>query len=436
MSRSLLNTKKYERLKGPAMSLLVAIALSGAVFAQPVQDQFYADESYGRSSRHSSLKFRSRPGPVLKKERGRGEDQDEEEGNGRWFLFKEVVFSAAYFFHAVAGIPPGDRSKDHFELSPRPPGNYIGLDLVKTFTSASFMNKALPAWLQLKAMDLHPRFVYDNLEKNAGLNRVKFAPQDFWLRFNPGGFDRLMLRVGQFVIPYGVNPILAPRQRFILPIEATDLGLKWDWGLDLKGPAGEYDWELAVSIGSGEALHSPHLFTGSDRASFLISGRFGYPAYWDFQQGFSFLIGDLPAIMGPTVLSDVAISRWRIAYDLFHKHGTYLMTGAQIGYGQDGFAGDEKFVALTAGKTADVLSSRAWADWIVPKYQNVRLAVQFESVFRDLSTSGSHDTAIIFQVGYSFTTSITMNLYYREELNRSMGERNDGVYFSFIHYGS
>jgi len=36
-------------------------------------------------------------------------------------------------------------------------------------------------------MDLHPRLVYDPMEMDSGLDRVKFAPQDFWLRFNPGG---------------------------------------------------------------------------------------------------------------------------------------------------------------------------------------------------------------------------------------------------------
>jgi hypothetical protein len=310
------------------------------------------------------------------------------------------------------------------------------LDYVKTFTTSSFINKRLPDWLQLKVMDLHPRLVYDRMEESDGLEKVKFAPQDFWLRFNPGGVDRLMLRVGQFVIPYGVNPILAPRQRFLLPIEGTDLGLKWDWGLDLKGPAGSYDWEIATTIGSGEALHSPQLFTGSDRASYLITGRIGSPTYWDFQHGFSFLYGYLPVIMGPTVKSDVAISRWRIGYDAFYKYGTYLMTGVQLTYGQDGFAGDEEFVGVTGGKTADVLCTRAWADWVIPKYQNVRLAIQFESVLRDLSTSGADDTAVIFQVGYSFTTTITAMLDYREELNPSMGKENDAIYFTFIYYGS
>ena len=38
---------------------------------------------------------------------------------------------------------------------------------------------------------------------------------------------------------------------------------------------------------------------------------------------------------------------------------------------------------------------------------DLRLAAQYESVVRDLNRSDSDDTAVIFEVGYSVTTSIT-----------------------------
>jgi hypothetical protein len=360
---------------------------------------------------------------------------DDEAGTGRSFLYKELVISGLYSPEGVTGIPPNDRSEDHFELSPRPPGSYIGLDYVKTFTGASPVNKVLPDWLSVSAINLHPRLLYDRMEDGDGLHPLEFTAQDLWVRFHPGEVDRLTLRVGQFVIPYGVNPIQAPRQRFLLPLEASDLGLKWDWGLDLKGPLGSHDWEIAATIGSGEGLHSPHLFGGSKRSSHLITGRLGAPTYWDFQYGFSFLYGDLPVIRGPNVFSDAAISRWRTGFDTFHRFGTYLMAGAQLTFGQDGFDGDEELVGITGGKTADVLGSRAWVDWVVPTHQDLRLAAQFESVNRDLSTSDSDDTAVILEVGYSFTTAISAMLDYREEFNRSMGEESDAIFLTFIYYG-
>ncbi|MFQ5599300.1 MAG: hypothetical protein ACE5G2_01960 [Candidatus Krumholzibacteriia bacterium] len=362
--------------------------------------------------------------------------EEEEEGAARSFLYRELVLSGFYSPEGVVGVPPDDHSEDHFEFSPRPPGNYIGVDYVRTFSSFSFVNRnLLPDWLRLSALDLHPRVVFDRMEESDDGDQVKLVCQDFWARLNPGSVDRLMLRVGQFVIPYGVNPILAPRQRFLLPLEATDLGLKWDWGLDLKGPVGQYDWEFAATIGSGEALRSPHLFDSSDRTSYLVTGRIGAPTYWDFQYGFSFLYGDLPTIRAAKLMGEVAVSRWRVGLDTFHKYGTYLMSGLQATYGQDGFTGDHRFVRISGGKTADVLGYRAWVDWVVPQHLDLRFAAQFESIIRDLSKSNTDDTAVILEASYSLTTSTTVTLDHRVELNRSMGDENDAFFFTFVYYG-
>lgn len=366
------------------------------------------------------------------------EAEEKEETSGRSFLFKELVFSSLYAPDGVAGLPPGDEDRDHFELSPRPPGTYAGIDYVKTFTAASAVNRRFfPRWLRLSALDLHPRLVSERTERGDELDRIKFAPQDFWMRLNPGGpaRERLTLRIGQFVLPYGANPILAPRQKFLLPIESTDIGMKWDWGLDLKGPAGKYDWELAATIGSGEAFHSPRFFGRSDRTSYLLSGRFGTPTYWDFQNGVSFLYGKMPILRGTQVISDTAIPRWRIAYDSVYKHGTYLMAGGQVSFGRDRFQREKSFESVNGGETADVLGVRGWVDWVLPRYQNFRVSSQIESVSRDLSTPGSRDSAFILELGHTLTTSLSLLFDYRLEFSRATGEDLDAVYLTFVFYG-
>ncbi|MFQ5700329.1 MAG: hypothetical protein ACE5HU_00610 [Acidobacteriota bacterium] len=360
-----------------------------------------------------------------------------EASSGRTFLYKEAVFSGFYSPRGMSGVPPDDEEPDHFEFSPRPPGTYIGLELVRTFSEDSPGDEgSSPAWLSLSAIDLHPRLLFDRMETGTGLKPLKFAPQDFWIRFNVAGKDRWTMRLGQFVLPYGVNPIQAPRQRFLLPIESTDLGLKWDWGLDLKGPAGEYNWETSLTIGSGESLHSPHLLARSSRTSFLWTGRIGAPTYWDTQYGFSFLYGDIPVIRSAQVLSAGSISRWRAGFDAFRKSGTYLMFGGQLTYGEDGFAGDEELVPITGGRTAQVAGYRVWMDWVVPALQDLRLAAQMESIIRDVSTDDSDDTAYIIEMGYSFTTAFTGRIDYRIEANRSSGEENDALYVTLVYYGS
>lgn len=356
------------------------------------------------------------------------EEEEVTEQTVRSFIYKELVLSGFFAAMGVSGVPPHDMERDYFELTHRPPGNYIGLDYVALIEPGSRTR------IPLTGINLHPRLVLDRFEKKKGLHKLRFAPQDFWLRFSPGQVDRFTVRVGQFVIPYGVNPIVAPRQRFILPLEATDLGLKWDWGISAKGPLKALDWEVAATIGTGESLHDPRLFQDSDSTSYLYTGRIGTPTYLDHQVGVSFLYGKLPMIRGAHIFSPTAISRWRVGLDGFYKRGTYLMLGGQVTVGQDGFNGDKNLMMMTMGEPATVVGFRAMVDWVSPKNQDLRLAGQFESVVRDVSTSGSDDTALILELTYSLTTSLSMVLDHRWEMNTSMGEKNSAVYLTFVYY--
>ena len=86
--------------------------------------------------------------------------EEEDEDVGRSFLFTVLVLSGFDSPDGVRGIPEGNDSKKHFDLSPRPPGNSIGVDYIATFTPASPVNAEwLPDWLPLEAVDLHPRVI-------------------------------------------------------------------------------------------------------------------------------------------------------------------------------------------------------------------------------------------------------------------------------------
>ncbi len=354
------------------------------------------------------------------------DDDEWEEDTGRSFFYKEVVVSGFYSRNGHQELGEPVEEMDHAGLSPHPPGTYVAVDYVRTFTASSPVNRTkMPKRLQLSAIDLHPRLVKDRQRSGDAFD---FAPQDFWVRFQLAGRDRLTLRVGQFVLPYGVNPPLAPRQTFVLPVEELDLGLKWDWGIGVKGPLGRFDWELAATLGSGESWSSGR--------GHLLTGRVGSPTYWDFQYGLSFLVGELPELRGSEVLDEYALSRWRVALDTFYKHGTYLMTGAQLSYGQDGWDGDAEHVELSGGVAADVLGYRLWFDWVVPRHNDLRLGGQLESVSHDLGSPSADDRALVFEAGYSLTTEITLKLDLLMQLESATGEPDDAIYVTFVYYGS
>lgn len=367
------------------------------------------------------------------------DEEQLEESAGRTFLYRELVLSGFYSPAGIPGIPPGDPSQDNFDLSPRPPGNYLGFDFVWTpgLTSASKTK-----WIQLRAINLHPRLLFSRMEQRGGFARLKFAPQDLWVKFNLAGNDRLTLRLGQFALPYGVNPILAPRQRFLLPLEAIDLGLKWDWGMQIKGPAGSFDWELASTLGSGEVLRSPNLFGRADSTRFLFTARIGTPTYWKLQYGVSALFGYLPTIRGAQIFNrnasqgPTSLSRWRVSGDILFRRDTYLMGGAQFTFGQDGFRGDRNLVDISRGRVANLLAYRLWLDWVVPKHLDLRLAAQLENVTRDRFTPNTSETALTLEAAYSVSTSISAMMDYRIEMRKPRGSRASATFITLIYYGN
>jgi hypothetical protein len=358
---------------------------------------------------------------------------------GRWFLYKEVVLSLSF----------GQAGEEILTPSYRPPGSYVALDYIRTFTADSRVNRALPGWFQMSAVDLHPRLVHygvipnvDMMDMGEGIDwpmpteaETHLAPQDFWVRFQLGGNDRTSLRIGQIALPYGVNPMLAPRQTFILPVEELDLGLKWDWGIGLKGPLGEFDWEVAATIGSGEAWHTPSFLGGSRPSSHLFTARLGSPTYWNFHYGLSALVGDLPTLHGTFVANDFPLSRRRLALDASYKYGTYMSFGGQITYGQDGYDGDGAHVLSNGGQgVADVFGYRLWADWVPPGETNFRVAGQFESVQHDLDNPQTTDSAVVLEISYSLTTEITLKVDLRSAVDDFMG-LDDGFFLTFVYYG-
>ncbi len=346
---------------------------------------------------------------------------EDDDGSALFATYQELVVSV--------GHVSGDRTRRNgVRLSSRAPGSYVGLDLLGTFARTAGVNReVLPDWLPLDAMDLHPRVLFGPTTRDGSFDDLDFAPQDFWLRFNPLGIDRLGLRVGQFVIPYGDNPTLAPRQRALLPVEAKDLGLKWDWGVGVKGPFQEFDWEVAATLGTGESWHSPRPLSGSDRRTGLITARIGAPTYRDLQYGLSVLYGDLPVIRGAELLQPEPISRRRIGLNARLKQGTYVSLGGQLTFGDDG-------VRTDAGATRDVVGYRAWLDWVDPAVPDIRATLQLDSVGRERRGRDADDTAVALELAYSMSTAVTLKLTIEHQLDASMGDELDVILFTLVFF--
>ncbi|MCH7720287.1 MAG: hypothetical protein IH988_04770, partial [Planctomycetes bacterium] len=168
----------------------------------------------------------------------------------------------------------------------------IGLDLHKVFSDAS------GDWGTLRLQPYLTRI--DNLAPRAPF----FEDDDDWelafrfFDFNYTRVDRgrLNFRIGHFEIPYGLEHLIDTNGTVRQLIPGRNLGLKADWGVSANGVLPYFDYELALTRGTGnEFFHR--------RGPFTVAGRIGTPRDRNVILGMSVFHG--------RVWSPAAVGQWR-----------------------------------------------------------------------------------------------------------------------------
>jgi hypothetical protein len=347
-------------------------------------------------------------------------------GPGSWFRALEIALVGVYSRMGLMDVPEGNGDMDrHFDVSPRPPKSSVGFEVMHVFDSARWHLLGL----EMTAADLHLQLLYDPRERHFG-SRFQLQAGDAWVRVQPRGYSRTSFRLGHFLLPYGMNPVLSPRGMFLMPAEATDLGLKRDWGIEGRGPLGNLDWVAAATIGSGEGLHDPQPGSARNR-TYLLSGRLGSPTYRLVQWGLSGLWGRLPELNAEDRETDASTQKWRIGADVFWKYRERTMFAAQVFGGRD----ERMCDCDTPGKV--VFGGLGQAMWVVPGFQNLGLAAQMQVLNRDTKTEEPWLAAATLEAEYSLTDALSVRLDLVHEFRHPghEGTGDDQVYLAFYYYG-
>lgn len=246
----------------------------------------------------------------------------------------------------------------------------------------------------LESTDFLFRVTYDPVKR-----AVVPLPLDTWARFRMGRKDSL--RVGHFQIPYGLNPVLAPRNSFILPLGAYDLGFKWDWGMAYKGSLGHYDYELAGTTGVGERLSWPN-------GGALLSGRIGTPTYKDHEYGFSILYGKVsPQVLNHLILP-AKVTRFRVGVDTTLMKRPYRVLMAEAAIGKDGDHG-----------VGGVMFA---ADYVLPRAPKYSVTGQLVGRFADLERARSANSLLTLAVSRTVSTTAIVRLAWVRNLHIASGQ--------------
>ena len=94
-------------------------------------------------------------------------------------------------------------------------------------------------------------------------------------------------RIGHYQVPYGLEQTQSTYGTLRDYLSMTNMGIKADWGVTMNGQLPDYEYELSLSRGSGQAYKDLE-------ENYLFAGRIGTPREDNLCVGASFMSGRLP----------------------------------------------------------------------------------------------------------------------------------------------
>ena len=161
----------------------------------------------------------------------------------------------------------------------------------------------------------------------------KFVFRNFWFNYTGLGRGQLNVRVGHLELPFGAEYVIETNGTIRQTGNGRSLGIKGDWGVSLNGIIDGWEYEVALTRGTGQDLtpeDNPHAFSGR-----VGSSRFG--SAWIGTSFFSGRVND-PSLGPPSATglesSRNLVDRWRLAFDggIGWRRLTLI---TELGFGKD-----------------------------------------------------------------------------------------------------
>ena len=262
------------------------------------------------------------------------------------------------------------------------------------------LNEQRGSWFHAVGLDVHK--VFDNGQRDIAtlvlqpylvrLDNVTNPPfffddGDDWeltwrivnLNFNATNNGGLNVRVGHFEIPFGLEQNIDTNGT-LRQYTFSDRAIKVDWGATINGNLPKFDYEVALSRGSGNDYRT-------EDDPYILSGRIGTPAHRNFIVGLSWMYGD--------VYNGVdAIPRRRIGIDAAFYINSWEVLAEISGGENDG------------ASTAHVLTEVSWRN----PMETLHLWSQLRHSARDMRGAWRDATRITAGCTYSPTPRYSLEV--------------------------
>ena len=196
---------------------------------------------------------------------------------------------------------------------------FLGFDLHKVFSSntGDWGTLLLQGYMtRIDGVERHPPFFDDSHD-------WEFVYRIFNLNVTRFGGRAFNVRIGHFEVPFGLEQVINTNGTLRDYTHGRNLGLKADWGVTINGDLPAFEYELAVSRGSGntwETRGRPH----------VLSGRVGTSRDRSIILG----LGAFKADVVDEAEPDGTRSRWRVGADAQWYVGRFGVLG-ELAIGAD-----------------------------------------------------------------------------------------------------
>lgn len=325
----------------------------------------------------------------------------------QFVIIPSFVFADQSLFYKEVNLIGGYSSEDRWIGISDTLRNSVGFEDYRKFSNE---------YGDFLTTDLQVRVAYDSQEKTKDAFGVEI--HNAWLAYKYSlGHD---LKVGHFDPEFGLEPLVDTHGTILQTLMMDNISFKKDWGVGLEGVFSNFDYRVALQLGSGMPVRM-------EGDNYLATTRIGVKPNENFQYGISFLWGQVLESKGmrtlprDSLLNDKAILKRRLGLDFMYLLGPYQFKG-EVAYGKD---------------SADyVLGYLAEIDYTLPKQQNCELALQFKSWINDLDKKSSDDTTIAFCVSYKVNQKITLRLSASHDFNLAGGNEDNKILAQFYYYGN
>ncbi|WP_085758815.1 hypothetical protein [Oceanicoccus sagamiensis] len=192
---------------------------------------------------------------------------------------------------------------------------YLGLDLHKVFSrSTSDIGTLIFQPYLVRRKNTH--YIFSDVGQEDDQELIWRVANFNYTALSNGGVN---IRAGHFELPFGLEQTMDSNGT-LRQFTASDRAIKSDWGVSVNGVLPSYEYEVALSAGSGNTIDR-------SQSPYLFSGRIGSASHQNYVVGGSWFYGDV-------LVEKTITERRKIGLDLAYYFRQWMWL-AEISIGEN-----------------------------------------------------------------------------------------------------